>query len=54
MSDVLLTGERLQPGSQLFGVDLARHRAAYGFANLNARGERLLRLGVFVCSFCLV
>jgi SAM-dependent methyltransferase len=45
MSDVLLTGERLQPGSQLFGVDLARHRAAYGFANLNARGERLLDLG---------
>lgn len=45
MSDVLLTGERLQPGSELFGVDLARHRAAYVYANLNARGKRLLDLG---------
>ncbi len=45
MSDVLLTGERLQPGSELFGVDLARHRAAYVYANLNARGARLLDLG---------
>ena len=45
MSEVLLTGERLQPGSQLFGVDLARHRAAYVYANLNARGDRLLDLG---------
>ena len=45
MSDVLLTGERLQPGSQLFGVDLARHRAAYVYANRNARGARLLDLG---------
>ena len=45
MTEVLLTGERLQPGSQLFGVDLARHRAAYVYANLNARGARLLDLG---------
>ncbi|MEE2674760.1 MAG: class I SAM-dependent methyltransferase [Myxococcota bacterium] len=45
MSDILLTGERLQPGSQLFGVDLARHRAAYVYANRNARGTRLLDLG---------
>lgn len=45
MSETLLTGERLQPGSELFGVDLARHRAAYAWANLNARGERLLDLG---------
>ncbi len=45
MSGVLLTGERLQPGSQLFGVDLARHRAVYVYANLNARGDRLLDLG---------
>lgn len=45
MSQTLLTGERLQPGSALFGVDLARHRAAYAYANLNARGERLLDLG---------
>ena len=45
MSDVLLTGERLQPGSQLFGVDLARHRAAYVYAIRNAGGKRLLDLG---------
>lgn len=45
MTEVLLTGERLQPGSQLFGVDLARHRAAYAYANVNARGDRLLDLG---------
>jgi SAM-dependent methyltransferase len=45
MSETLLTGERLQPGSELFGVDLARHQAAYAYANLNARGERLLDLG---------
>ena len=45
MSDVLLTGERLSPGSVLFGVDLARHRAAYAHAIEHARGERLLDLG---------
>jgi SAM-dependent methyltransferase len=45
LSETLLTGERLQPGSRLFGVDLARHRAAYVYANLNARGARLLDLG---------
>jgi len=45
VSEVLLTGERLQPGSELFGVDLARHRAAYVYANRNARGKRLLDLG---------
>ncbi len=45
MTETLLTGERLQPGSELFGVDLARHRAAYAYANLNARGARLLDLG---------
>jgi len=45
VSEVLFTGERLQPGSELFGVDLARHRAAYVYANVNARGARLLDLG---------
>ncbi len=45
MSDFLLTGERLQPDSQLFGADLVRHRAAYVYANINARGDRLLDLG---------
>jgi SAM-dependent methyltransferase len=45
VSETLLTGERLQPGSELFGVDLSRHRAAYAYANLNARGARLLDLG---------
>ena len=39
------TGERLSPGSELFAVDLARHRAAYAHALRNARGERLLDLG---------
>lgn len=45
MTEVLFTGERLSPGSELFGVDLARHRAAYVHAILNARGPRLLDLG---------
>ena len=45
MTETLLTGERLQPGSELFGVDLARHRAAYAYATLQARGGRLLDLG---------
>ena len=45
MTNVLFTGERLSPGSQLFGVDLARHRAAYMHAILCARGETLLDLG---------
>jgi SAM-dependent methyltransferase len=50
MSEVLLTGERLQPGSALFGVDLARHRAAYLYAKeeVSARqgvDQRLLDLG---------
>jgi SAM-dependent methyltransferase len=45
MTDVALTGERLSPGSALYGVDLARHRAAYVHAILCARGETLLDLG---------
>ncbi len=40
-----MTGERLTPGSELFGVDLARHRAASVHTIRNARGKRLLDLG---------
>ena len=44
--DVLFTGERLHAGSELFGVDLARHRAAYQFAlELGAEAPRVLDLG---------
>ena len=43
---VLFTGERLHAGSALFGVDLARHRAAYQFAlELGAEAPRVLDLG---------
>jgi SAM-dependent methyltransferase len=46
---VRLTGERLHAGSQLFGVDLARHRAAYACAIARAHelapGSRILDLG---------
>jgi SAM-dependent methyltransferase len=45
VSDVAFTGERLHEGSQLFGVDLARHRAAYRYAMEQARQERVLDLG---------
>ena len=47
MSETLFTGERLEPGSRLFGVDLARHRAAYSFAlrAMEAPRERLPREG---------
>lgn len=45
MTEVLFTGERLSPGNELFGVDLARHRAAYDHAIRNAQGPRLLDLG---------
>jgi len=41
----LFTGERLHEGEELFGVDLARHRAAYHFASeLAGRAKRLARL----------
>ena len=47
--EVRLTGERLHAGSQLFGVDLARHRAAYACAIARAHelapGSRILDLG---------
>jgi len=39
------TGERLQPGDELFAVDLARHRAAYEFAAERVAGLRVLDLG---------
>ena len=45
MSDLTFTGERLHAGNPLFGVDLARHRAAYRFAREQAQGNRVLDLG---------
>ena len=43
--EVAFTGERLHAGSALFGVDLARHRAAYGYAATLASERRVLDLG---------
>jgi len=45
VSPVRFTGERLHAGHALFGVDLARHRAAYQFARERAREGPLLDLG---------
>ncbi|MFP8873118.1 MAG: class I SAM-dependent methyltransferase, partial [Myxococcota bacterium] len=42
---VSFTGERLHEGNELFGVDLARHRAAYCFAAERVAGGRVLDLG---------
>lgn len=42
---VSFTGERLHAGNALFGIDLARHRAAYGFAAALAGGGSVLDLG---------
>ena len=39
------TGERLHADDDLFGVDLARHRAAYAFAAERTLGGRWLDLG---------
>jgi len=39
------TGERLHEGDALFGVDLARHRAAYEFARPLLHGLRAVELG---------
>jgi len=39
------TGERLHAGDALFGVDLARHHAAYEFARPRLRDLRVLELG---------
>jgi len=44
-SKTLFTGERLHDDLPLFGVDLARHRAAYEFAGARFAGARLLDLG---------
>lgn len=43
--DVAFTGERLHEGSELFAVDLARHRAAYEFARARIAGGRVLDFG---------
>ena len=43
--EIAFTGERLHTGSALFGVDLARHRAAYAYAATRASGARVLDLG---------
>jgi len=48
VSRLLFTGERLHEGSELFGVDLVRHRAAYAHAISMARADscgRILDLG---------
>ena len=45
MSDLTFTGERLHEGNPLFGVDLARHRAAYVYAIERAPEGRVLDLG---------
>lgn len=45
MSPVSFTGERIDDRHALFGIDLARHRAAYGFAMRLARDARVLDLG---------
>ena len=43
--DVAFTGERLHEGSDLFAVDLARHRVAYEFACEQLGGGRVLDFG---------
>jgi SAM-dependent methyltransferase len=45
VSDVGFSGERLDASHELFGADLARHRAAYRFALRHARVRRILDLG---------
>ena len=45
MSDVTFTGERLHAGSRLFGLDLARHEAAYEIAREHLSGGWVLDLG---------
>ena len=43
--ETAFTGERLHEGVELFGVDLARHRAAYRFATGWAEATTVLDLG---------
>ncbi len=45
MSGVPFTGERLHAQQELFQVDLARHRAAYRFAQERSREARVLDFG---------
>ena len=45
MSRIVFTGERIDEGQTLFGVDLARHRAAYRFACDLAAAARVMDLG---------
>jgi 2-polyprenyl-3-methyl-5-hydroxy-6-metoxy-1,4-benzoquinol methylase len=45
VSDVTFTGERLHAGSGLFGLDLARHEAAYAVAGEHIGGGWVLDLG---------
>jgi SAM-dependent methyltransferase len=45
MSDRRFTGERLHEGDALFGVDLARHHAAYEYARPRLAGLRVVELG---------
>ncbi len=45
MSETRFTGERLHEDLSLFGLDLARHRAAYEFARERVTGARVLDLG---------
>ena len=45
MSARRFTGERLHEGDALFGVDLARHHAAYEYARPRLAGLRVVELG---------
>jgi SAM-dependent methyltransferase len=45
VNDTTFTGERLHEGSGLFGLDLARHHAAYEIAQGYAGGDWVLDLG---------
>lgn len=45
MQILRFTGERLPASSELFALDLARHRVAYEFAAARSHGSRVLDLG---------
>jgi SAM-dependent methyltransferase len=45
MTERRFTGERLHEGDALFGVDLARHHAAYAYARPRLAGLRAVELG---------
>ena len=44
-TELAFTGERLHAGSELFSVDLARHRSAYRYAAERSVGLQVLDLG---------